>query len=392
VHIVVDALIFQKAPHGGIARLYRELLPQLCALDPELTVELFSDGPLRGALPQHARIRLRKLPPVHPTLRPQGRLRKLLYPLRRVAGRVWQKARQGYLGDGGGAIWHSTYFTLPGRWAGPQIVTVHDLVPENFPAFFDDPLEEAGRQQKRRCIEAADAIICVSEVTRRLVQAEYRPAVERLYTIHHAPGPAFRRLPPDPGSIFGAPPSPFLLYVGSRVHYKNFSTLLEAYAGWERRAQVPLVCVGSPWTEAELRRLRAFGVNGLVTQMSGVDDATLCRLYNRALALVFPSLEEGFGLPLVEAMACGCPIVASYIPSTLEVCADIPIYFDRIDAVACRAALEQARLEGRGSERARRGLAWVQRYSWEQTARLTLDVYRTACARRAERLGQSAAA
>src|SRR4030042_433317 len=94
------------------------------------------------------------------------------------------------------------------------------------------------------------------------------------------------------------------------------------------RKKVALVLVGGkPFSESEQQMMRELAIAGQVKLFRDIDDETLCCLYNRALALVYPSIYEGFGVPLLEAMACGCPIVASRIPSTLEVVGDCPIYF-----------------------------------------------------------------
>jgi glycosyltransferase involved in cell wall biosynthesis len=166
------------------------------------------------------------------------------------------------------------------------------------------------------------------------------------------------------------------------VHYKNFQALLQAYQTWPGRAEVSLVAVGEPWSRAEQQRLQAAGLVGRVRLLSGVDDQTLCRLYNTAAALVFPSLAEGFGLPLLEAMACGCPVVASRIPSSLEAAADCPLYFDPAIPETLPAVLDQALQEGRSPGRVQAGLERVKLFSWDRTARQTLEVYRQAWAGR----------
>ena len=101
----------------------------------------------------------------------------------------------------------------------------------------------------------------------------------------------------------------------------------------------------------------------------------MCYLYNRALAFIYPSLYEGFGIPLLEAMACGCPIVASRIPSTIEVAGDCPVYFNPNDVEELISALDIIIPEGRNSKRTRSGLERVKKYSWQKTAEQTLEVY-----------------
>jgi glycosyltransferase involved in cell wall biosynthesis len=139
---------------------------------------------------------------------------------------------------------------------------------------------------------------------------------------------------------------------------------------------VDLVVVGKPWTPEEEHLLLDRGVGATVRLRTAVEDSRLCRLYNDAAAFLYPSLYEGFGIPLLEAMACGCPIVASRIPSTIEVAGACPIYFDPSDVHSCVEAFDVAMSEGHDSERVRQGIQQAKRYSWDETARRTLNVYR----------------
>ena len=125
------------------------------------------------------------------------------------------------------------------------------------------------------------------------------------------------------------------------------------------------------------QRLLDLGVQDNVRLLTNVDDDTLRFLYNRAAAFIYPSLYEGFGIPLLEAMACGCPIVASKIPSTLEVAGDCPVYFEPENVASLVAALDEALIEGTDSGRVQSGLEHVKRYSWERTTKETLEVYRS---------------
>ena len=168
-----------------------------------------------------------------------------------------------------------------------------------------------------------------------------------------------------------------MLFIGGRYPHKNFNGLIQAYSLWEHREEVALVVVGSPWSVDEEKQLAELGIRERVYLLTDVDDETLCYIYNQASAFVYPSLYEGFGIPLLEAMACGCPIIASRIPSTIEVAGGCPIYFEPTEVDSLVNGFDVALSEGRKSERVRAGIERVKSYSWDRTAAQTLEIYRT---------------
>lgn len=385
MELLVDGIIFQKDPHGGVARLYEEILPLMCDIDPDLRITIFIDGPLRRELPIHAQISVRKAPPVKRTIRVQGVWRRLFYPFRRLASQAWNITRGAWLGRGEGVIWHSTYYTLPQVWEGKQVVTVYDMIYEHYPDLYQDPLDDLARELHRRCIEQADAVICISEATRQDVLHYYpQAAASKLHVIPLAASPVFRLLSEserssDPPAAGMGKEDAFLLFVGSRFAYKNFEGLLEAYSNWPGSDRVKLVVVGALWHTDEIQLLGKLGISGKVFLLSKVDDEALRQLYSRALAFISPSLYEGFGIPLLEAMACGCPVIASRIPSSLEVAGECALYFEPSQPETLLVALDQV-LAGNGiPEMVKLGLERARRFSWESTARQTLDVYRSLC-------------
>jgi glycosyltransferase involved in cell wall biosynthesis len=261
-------------------------------------------------------------------------------------------------------------------WTGPIVVTAIDMIHERFSHLFNTPDDEHFRQLKRQCIAAADKVICISETTRHDVQDFLGVDSQRTEVIPLACSNSFRVT--ETGAELGLAPAigPYLLYVGMRRDYKNFRLLLEAYSHWGRQTEVSLITVGAPWSDKEAQYLESLGIADRVYLMTDVDDEVLCQLYNHASAFVYPSLYEGFGIPLLEAMACGCPIIASRIPSTVEVARECPIYFEPTESEDLMAAFDIAMLEGRASERARRGIQHSKRFSWDESARQTLGVYR----------------
>ena len=368
MNIVVDGIIYEQQTHGGVSRLYNEVLGRMCDLDDSLRITLLTEGSLKQALPEHAGITHRVVPSTSRYLRP-GRVWGPAHPsIRRLVMRLWA-------GSGEGQIWHSTYYTLPGHWVGLQVVTVADMIYERYVDLFNTPYDEQFRERKRRCITAADAVICISETTRRDLQCFSGIGPDLTYTVPLACSHVFRQL--GLGDDVLNPPieQPFILYVGDRTHHKNFDSLVQAYGAWRSQPAVGLVVVGQPWSDDEKRCLAVSRIQDCVHLLTDVDDEALCHLYNRAAAFVYPSLYEGFGIPLLEAMSCACPIVASRIPSTVEVAGECPVYFDSTEVESLLAAFDIVLSEGRNSERVQVGLEQVRGYSWDKTARQTLEVY-----------------
>jgi glycosyltransferase involved in cell wall biosynthesis len=123
--------------------------------------------------------------------------------------------------------------------------------------------------------------------------------------------------------------------------------------------------------------LNEIGIPQRIHLMRGIKDEELCRLYQRAAAFVFPSLYEGLGLPVLEAMACGCPVVASRIPTTEFTAGDVPFYFDPGDPGTLITALDSALAHGKEPGRVQQGIRRATRFTWDRTAQATLGVYRS---------------
>lgn len=367
LEVIVDGVIFQFQSRGGVSRIYSEILPRMCEQDESLRITLVTKegrAPLQP-LPEHRHITRRAIPHLDPYLRP-GRL------WRRPAPAVKQLVDKLWIGDGKGKIWHSTYFTQPHQWRGTQVVTVVDMIYELYPNFFKTAFDDQFREQKRRAVSEASAVICISETTSRDVQEYYGIPADKTFVVPLAHSEVFRPLEGDSDGES----RPFLLYVGRRAHYKNFGVLLDAYGSWTGRNAVDLIVVGdSDWTPEEERRLTELNLGEQVKLLTNIDDEQLRRLYGRAAAFVYPSLYEGFGIPLLEALACGCPVIASDIPSTREVAADCASYFDPNSSEALRAVLESVVADGPNEARRAAGIARAALFSWDETARQTLEVY-----------------
>ena len=369
--IIVDGIIFENQTHGGVSRIYAEILPRICDLDPSVKITILTAGPVVQLLPAHAHIRHIAMPGLQRFI-PARWFPNLKKDLR---GIVLNNAPVSVNPD---TIWHSTNFTLPSQWRGRNICTVYDMNYELFPTFFDHIAGAQFRAYKQKCLQQADAIICISKSTADDLQTMYDIVSEKpVYVTHLACSAGFRKLS-EPDAYYHPPTqNAFLLFVGQRQGYKNFDNFLRTYALWQVGKDVDMVVVGSAWISSEEDLLKELGLEQKVHLLTQASDEDLCLLYNLALAFVYPSLYEGFGLPLLEAMSCGCPIVASRISSSIEVARDCPIYFEPAQLNDLLRALDLVKGEGRNSDRVQRGLRLVKEYSWDKTAARTLAAYRS---------------
>jgi glycosyltransferase involved in cell wall biosynthesis len=240
---------------------------------------------------------------------------------------------------------------LPPLWRGRAVLTVHDLSFERRPELMGRLDGAIFRTLVPRSVARAQRVLAVSERTKRDLVDLYGVDPAKVVVTPNGVDPRFA-----PGDGSGG----FALYVGAIQARKDPLAALAA----AQAAGLPLVVVGpekEPALADELRR-RGADVRGYV------GDDELADLYRRAVALVFPSRYEGFGLPVLEALASGTPVVASDDAAVREVAGDAALYGDLTDALR-RATADRARLAAAGIERARR-------FSWAETARRTLEVYR----------------
>lgn len=365
----MDGLFYEFQAGGGIGRLFAEVLPRACALEPDLHVTMLTTGRLRGPLPVHPRIGTEKLGRAadYARLFSPGRLPWGRFPARVRAGALDRAAHRL-----GGDLWHSTYYTRPPSWRGPSLVIVYDLIHERYPELF--PLDRDFLPQKERAIREATHVACISESARRDVLERYGLPEERTSVLYLAGGVSPSEAPAR------REPKPYLLYVGMRLAYKNFGGLLEAFAGWEHAVEFDLLCAGGPqdWSRDEASQLAKLGLAGRVRHVGRVTDAELAALYRGAACFVYPSLYEGFGLPVLEAYACNTPVALSRTSSLPEVGGDHGFYFDPREPADLRRALSEA--VGQAAQpraaRAAAAKAWAATFTWDRTARETIALYR----------------
>lgn len=294
--------------------------------------------------------------------------------------------RQRDQADRGRAVYHSSYYLMPYRPGLPTVVTVYDLIAMTRPETVSWRARLLFRLTTRLALAAADQVIAISAATQRDLQTYFRIASDRVTTIPLAPAAHFRPQSDiavaQARAAYGLPPA-FFLYVGINKPHKNLVRLVEAYATLP--ADMPPLVIGGAWDArypAAKQRAADLGLGERVRFIGPIDDATLPALYAACTLFVYPSLYEGFGLPVIEAMACGAAVACSQAPGLEDAAGEAALRFDPTDIASIRSALREAgtRPEVRAALQ-NRSLAHARRFSWSRVAAETLGVYRDVAAR-----------
>jgi glycosyltransferase involved in cell wall biosynthesis len=279
-------------------------------------------------------------------------------------------------------VYHSAYYLMPYRPGVPTLVTFYDLIPIRFPQYSTFRARALFRLSSRLALKAAHQGIVISSATQQDMVRYLHADPARLTLTPLSAAPQFT---PQPAAAvekiracYSLPPR-FILYLGSNKPHKNLSRLVEAYAPL-RDSQITLVVAGT-WLAQYPEPRRLADTLGLdqshIRWLGAIPGHDLPALYTAALVFVFPSLMEGFGLPVVEAMACGTPVACSRIPSLEEVAGDAAEFFDPANTASITGALRHVIQDtARRTTLRQRALTQAVQFSWQQTARVTLNLYR----------------
>ena len=286
-------------------------------------------------------------------------------------------------------LYHGTNFKMrtSGRFGG--IVTVHDLWLDRYPQYSTKLLgQRASIHRTTRTAWKARRVITVSDYSARDIESLYGLTRNRITVIPNAVSDDFRPVqdPDAPAQIrrrFGLSADRFILFVGGADPRKNHRTLLRAYAQRaDRLRDCCLLLVGDVRHRFGdmMETARGLGLEAHVTCPGRLSLADLRQLYSHAEVFVFPSIYEGFGMPVLEAMACGAPVITSGTTSLPEVAGDAALLVDPENVEALGDALQRVLEDAALRETLRtKGFERVKGFTWDRSARLTMNLYRELC-------------
>jgi glycosyltransferase involved in cell wall biosynthesis len=359
MRVTFDDQIFTAQRIGGASRYFTELLHEfrsdashgVHAVTPfryVITEYLVHSDPARFKTPGGARIARR------------GRVLRTMN-----AARSASRLRRA-------SLLHHTYY-LPSYLRLPatrRICTVYDMIPELLPELYPNG---SPHYAKEAFVRACDAVLCISQTTKDDMLRLYGSLDKPVEVTHLAVSDEYYRAQAkdDDGH-------PYVLYIGRREQYKNFDVVLRAFAALAaEHPTLRLLCAGGgPLRDTETARIAELGLTERVERRT-IPDAELPALYASAVAMVFPSKYEGFGLPIVESFAARCPVVVADTPCSIEVSDGAAQVFSHDDDEQLAGIL--SRLAGEPTERARwaaLGSSRAQDFSWARTAAQTAAVYR----------------
>ena len=363
MRVLYDGVIYRIQKYGGVVRYFNGLIHNLS--DSVYPILLAPNRPT--------------VSPSHPNLSTFiETCETILWPIKPLRKKIIaQRSYNRILAENPDVI-HPTYYYsslrgLTSKITVPTVLTVYDLIHERFPLQMDP----SGKQTslKKSALDRADAIICISHSTKADLQKYYNIPGERIRVIHL--GCEFDPLCSLPKEFTGRP---YFLYVGERNFYKNFERTVKAFAQVaEKNQDLQLRCVGGqPFSNEEQRLISSLNLQHAVSREGYLPDSQMKNVYTNAIAVVYPSLYEGFGFPILEGMTCGTAVLTSNRSSMPEVAGDAAILFDpySIDEIA-DAMSRVANHSSIRRELIEKGLARAREFSRKKMAQETLEVYQS---------------
>ena len=270
-------------------------------------------------------------------------------------------------------LFHPTFYDdyFLDKIVKPYVVTVHDLIEFKYQdSFFKDSLN---RPSMERVIKNATRIISISENTKSDLLSTFDLDPSKIDVIYHGINDT-RQITKT--NHFGK----YILFVGDRGSYKNFTVFIEAVSGIIKNDKdLKVVCVGKPFIAEEIALFQDLDIEKQLYALN-VDETTLNDLYSHALVFVYPSLYEGFGMPILEAFSNNCPVCLSNTSCFPEIAGEAGAYFNPADAASISSTVERVIYDKELAKKLRlAGRRRLQCFSWEKTAEKTLQTYYKSC-------------
>ena len=361
MRVFYDHQAFSLQDYGGVSRIFSELITGINKRG--------SDAHLSILYSNNTHLRENHIAPNSPFKDSYFlKKRKIAYSVNQIYN-VLDIRRNAF------DVYHPTYYSpdlIKYVKNKPVVVTFHDMIHEKLSDKFVELRTDSKLiAQKRDIVNKATHIIAVSENTKKDLVEIYGIDPGKIKVIYL-------------GSSFQSPAigndqisqRPYLLYVGNRGLYKNFVPFLKAVAPLLLKNSVSFICAGGKeFTKEEMDVITALGVENLVRQ-EAADDKKLAELYGSALAFIFPSLYEGFGIPVLEAFACNCPCILSNTSSLPEVAQGAAVYMDPHNAESMSNAVETVLNDSAmRNALAAKGKIRLKNFSWDKHVDETLDLY-----------------
>lgn len=280
-------------------------------------------------------------------------------------------------------LFHSSFYRKPLGKSVKTVVTIHDFIYEL--GYLKTLNSRINILQVKSALNSADAIVCVSKNTKEDLLLVY-PSLKinpNIYVVNNGVSLKYDETLNSQyfdrfSSLNLNKPQKYILFVGKRVKYKNFeSALLGFHESRLIKQGFSMICVGSDFSNDEYQCLNKLGLQKSVLAIDNVTNRELNYLYQNSYALVYPSLYEGFGLPPLEAMNCGCPVIASNTSSIPEVVGDAGILINPQDVKAIALALEILLCEETRNNYIKKGFERAKLFTWDKAAEKYIEIYRS---------------
>jgi len=276
-------------------------------------------------------------------------------------------------------VLHTPILIVPPRRKTPLVVTVHDLTFALFPQHHNRNTRVVAVSGLRRAVRDADLFLAVSEHTKRDLVRLTGVSPERVRVTPEAADARFAPRKDDGTLARLGIDRPYALYVGTLEPRKNITVLLHAFAALEDKETLLVLAGAKGWMYEQIFSLvTQLGIESRVKMLGYVENDDLPVLYTEAQVFVYPSLFEGFGLPVLEAMQCGAPVITTNVSSLPEVAGDAALLISPDDTAGLAAALTRVLSEpGLREEMRGKSLTQAARFSWQKTAEMTMEAYQS---------------